>query len=229
MNPSHFAYATFFLATQFVFAASSTASPGTIVSDGSVGTAAWTNPGNASASDDSRANASSEYGVGVATEYLKTTNFGFSIPTGATIDGIEAQVERSCDVWFTLECMKDTNIRIVKGGAIGSTNKADTGTIWPTSDATNTYGNSTDLWGETWTASDINNSDFGFVLATTESLEPLDNATPRIDHMQITVYYTVVAEPVPDLSTWAMIFVFIGGVYFLHREGVLDLDFLSAR
>ena len=40
-----------------------------------------------------------------------------------------------------------------------------------------------------------------------------------VDDITVTVYYT---EAVPDLHEWAMIFLVIGGVYFLYREGMLD-------
>lgn len=83
------------MTTAPVFAANSTDSPGTIVSDSNVSTAAWTNPGNTAASDNGYT-AGFSLGSNIATQYLKATNFGFSIPDGATIDGIEAKVERNC-------------------------------------------------------------------------------------------------------------------------------------
>ena len=53
--------------------------------------------------------------------------------------------------------------QIVKAdGSIGSTNKASN-TILDSSDTYRTYGDSTELWGETWTSVNINDSDFGFV------------------------------------------------------------------
>lgn len=59
----------------------------------------------------------------------------------------------------------DDEIKIVKSdGSIGTTNKS-AGASWPTSDAYSTYGGPSDLWGETWTAEDINNANFGCVLS----------------------------------------------------------------
>src|SRR3989344_5212889 len=58
----------------------------------------------------------------------------------------------------------DHRVRIIKGGAIGSTDKAS-GTAWPGSLAYTTYGGASDLWGETWTASDINASTFGVAIS----------------------------------------------------------------
>mgnify|MGYP003557001264 FL=1 len=93
--------------------------PGTLVSDSTIGAVAWSNPGNASASDGSWATA--VIGAAVTpSEYLKVTNFGFSIPSGATIDGIAVSVERSAT---QSNRVADNAVRIVKGGTIGSTDK----------------------------------------------------------------------------------------------------------
>lgn len=158
-------------------------SPGTLASDASFGTWGWINPGNAGASDGSYAT-SDRSGAPVETQYHKSTNFGFSIPGGATIDGILVEVERNSDGGADT----DLRARIVKGGTIGSTDKS-TGASWPASDAYQSFGGAADLWDETWTDSDINSIDFGFVIAATIS----GTATARIDHVRITVYYTTAA------------------------------------
>ena len=62
------------------------------------------------------------------------------------------------------EGIYDHRVRIIKGGAVGSTDKAS-GTAWPTSPAYTTYGGASDLWGETWTAEDINASTFGVAIS----------------------------------------------------------------
>ena len=72
------------------------ASPGTLADDDTSGTETWSDPTNAAASDDSYAT-NSRSGTSVQTHRLKATNFGFSIPTGATIEGIEVSVERKAD------------------------------------------------------------------------------------------------------------------------------------
>ena len=59
----------------------------------------------------------------------------------------------------------DNSVKIVKSdGTLGTTDKA-TGDEWPSSDAYVSYGSSTDLWGETWTAEDINDVNFGAVIS----------------------------------------------------------------
>ncbi len=60
----------------------------------------------------------------------------------------------------------ESEIKIVKAdGSIGSTNKASLGVWGQTANPGYTsYGGAADLWGETWTAADINDADFGVVL-----------------------------------------------------------------
>lgn len=159
-------------------------SPGTLANDNSFGTAAWSNPGNAASSNNSYA--SVVLTSTNSSQYLKATNFSFSIPGGSTIDGILVDIERSADSGVTI---RDTRVRLVKGGAVGSTDKAATGTSWPGADATASYGSSSDLWGDTWTDSDINASNFGVVVAcTTPSGGSGINAF--VDHIRITITYT---------------------------------------
>ncbi len=157
--------------------------PGTVVSDATVGTIAWTNPNEAKASDDTWAQAPSN---GIS-EYLLCTNFGFTIPDGAGIDGITVTVEKNK---FDAVTCTDEHVKIVKGGSIGSTNKADTSTNWnSTTDSTASYGGVSDLWGETWAASDINGSTFGVVVSSDMSGSPgFDIA--RIDQVLITVTFS---------------------------------------
>jgi hypothetical protein len=187
-------------------------SPSTAVDDSSIGTVVWTSPSNVTSSDNADADFNPT-GFPVDSHYLKATNFGFAIPSGATIDGIVVEVEKGRS---SAGAFIDNAVRIVKGGTIGTTDKSSV-TAWPSIDTYVSHGGSTDLWGETWAVSDINGSTFGFAISAEQNDEPDRNG--YIDHIRITVYYT---EAVPDLHEWAMIFLVIGGVYFLYREGMLD-------
>ncbi len=69
-------------------------SPGTGADDAAIGTRTWSNPGNITSSNNTYATATSSGGGNSTTHYLKATNFGFSIPSGATIDGITVGIER---------------------------------------------------------------------------------------------------------------------------------------
>ena len=60
----------------------------------------------------------------------------------------------------------DYSVRLVKGGVISGTDKARApASVWPGSDTYISYGGSSDVWGLSLSASDINSSDFGFVIA----------------------------------------------------------------
>ena len=174
-------------------ASSGSLSPGTMTDDATVGSVVWTTPDNGKVSDNVYATASSGF-ASQTSHYLKATNFGFSIPTGATINGILVEFERK-ENFEDLSYVRDSGIKIVKAdGTIGTTNKADTVTHWPTTDTYKSYGSSSDLWGETWTAENINDVDFGAVLSAYLKSGVGSQGNPGeayVDHIRITVYYTV--------------------------------------
>lgn len=60
--------------------------------DGGGVNVAWVNPGNVTANDSVFATAA--LNVGLHTNELLATNFGFAIPAGATINGIQVDVNR---------------------------------------------------------------------------------------------------------------------------------------
>ncbi len=162
-------------------------SPATGADDSGVGTLAWSNPDRVAASDDSKANASST--ANVTTHYLKATNFGFSIPVGATVNGVTVEIERMTTNNAAARNTIDNIVKLVKGGVISGTDKADTVSKWPIADAYASYGGAADLWGLTLTYSDVNAADFGVAIsANTTSDGATINA--RIDHIRITIEYT---------------------------------------
>ncbi|MBL7933276.1 MAG: T9SS type A sorting domain-containing protein [Bacteroidia bacterium] len=77
----------------------------------------------------------------------------------------------------------DNSVRLIKGGAITGSDFAQTTAAWPTTDTYTTYGGPTNLWGTTWTDSDINSTTFGAVLSAS-----VQNGTAQVDHMRITIY-----------------------------------------
>jgi len=177
-----------------------TKSPQTMADDATVGTVAWSNPDNAKVSDNVYATATN---IGpVTSHYLKATNFGFSIPVGATINGILAEFERKTNSTPSV----DSAIKIVKSdGTIGTTNKS-TGAGWSTTEAYVSFGGESDLWGETWTYTDINDTDFGVVLSLV--IDSGGNGPPgyvsSVDHIRITVYYTSALSISNDSAAWGL-------------------------
>jgi hypothetical protein len=149
----------------------------------------WTNPNNAKVSDDVYATSSVGPDTEGGTEKLYASNFGFAIPTGATIDGIKVEVEKKSQNNTGIRHAHDLNVFIVKAdGTYGSEDKADTVTLWPTIEAYKSYGGATDKWSDSWTEANIEDSDFGVVFSAVANSDR--NITLSIDHIQITVYYT---------------------------------------
>lgn len=165
--------------------------PSTLVNDTSSGAVNWSNPTNANSSNNTYATYTS---FSSQSYYLKATNFGFSIPVGSTIDGIVVEIERKASRSDGLNNCRDIDVKLVKSsGTFGTINKAATGTNWPTSDTIASYGSSSDLWGETWSASDINSSNFGVGLRAFTTIDL--SCTASVDSFAITVYYTAGAGP----------------------------------
>ncbi len=166
---------------------------GTFASDSTVGIGPVSNVANVATSDNVWATVNYSGANNFDLNYIKVTNFSFNIPTNATITGIETKVEKSINVSSGDGTGSDNSVKIYKSdGSLGSEEKAAGGN-WPTSDAYTTYGSSSDLWSETWTPADINDSDFGIafsphLLATTGS------GNLRIDHITIKVYYILDSE-----------------------------------
>lgn len=129
------------------------------VNDTSTGSVAWVTPGNACV-----ASASTSTGNITSTtpsNYLKVTNFGFSIPTGSVIQGIVFTVSRSSTVNKGNRAI-DNAVRVVKGGTIGSTDNSN-GSNWATTPVN--YGTTAYLWGDSWTAADVNSTGFGLAIS----------------------------------------------------------------
>ena len=126
-------------------------------------------------------------------ENLNVTNFGFSIPAGATIDGISVEMNRFANSNNGGNGVRDTVVQLYKGASLVGDNKALTTTTWPTSSTSVvTYGGATDLWGTTWTPEEINASNFGVTLDVTNT-STISNRTANVDYVRITVAYTEAA------------------------------------
>ena len=80
--------------------------------------AAWSNPGNITASDNSYATAQKAGGTGGSIQYLKASSFGFSIDSGATIDGIEVLIERKDGGEDYIHCAQDGQVELHYNGSV---------------------------------------------------------------------------------------------------------------
>lgn len=170
-------------------------SPGTMADDATVAGSVWSLLDRAKVSDNSFSVSNS--GTNTHSHYLKATNFLFSIPSGATINGILIKVQKKASVSSAFQHFVDYLVNIVKSdGTFGITNRADLTTYRPTTKVEVSYGSSTDLWGEVWSENDINNSNFGVALSTTNT----NSNSPSIDYISITVYYTSIMTGVQSAT-----------------------------
>ena len=92
--------------------------------------------------------------------------------------------------------VRDDKVYLLKNGVVVGSNYATSGD-WGTSDSTQTYGGSTNKWGTTWTASDINNINMGVAFSARQN-GGQSARTASVDFIRITVYYTVSVQPDPN-------------------------------
>ena len=171
--------------------------PGSCVDDATVGTVTWSNPGRATASDNSRATA--VLAASAVSHYLKCTNFNFGsqIPSGSTIDGILVEWEKLSSSASTI---RDSSVRIIQGGSLAGTDKS-AGAFWPTTEAFVSYGGAADTWGLMWTAAQVtaNNTSFGVVISATNG--GTGNRTASVDSVRVTISFTApTPTPTPTVT-----------------------------
>lgn len=180
--------------------------PSTGANDASTGTLAWDTPSLVTAVDSDPTFALSTVDNTV-TNYLFVSGFGFSLPSGATVDGVVVEILREMGNSSSFgRTVKDEAIYILKAGAVVGSNKAATSTNWPTTFQYATYGASTDLWGTTWTESEVNDSGFGVAISARIN-KTSGSVFAEVDYARITVYYTEAAAGQPTAKR-------MGGVEF---------------
>ena len=123
---------------------------------------------------------------------IRFSDFGFNVPELATIDGLrigfEGKVIGEGDI-------RQMQVQFFSNGPVGN-NVAQLpsllGTEWIndslTYDRLWKYGHHTDKWGKEWTASEVNSSEFGFVLQIENQTDEFIQAF--LDQVSISVYYT---------------------------------------
>lgn len=150
--------------------------PGTGANVDRAGATDWTTPGNVTADDASTASAA------VPTDYLVCSNFGFTVPTTATVLGVTVAVEAhetgSGTSTYIPQLFSDTTPTL-----IGSA-KSAVG-VSGTTPTVSTNGGAADNWGATLTPAIVNSSGFGVAIWSTDTVNTL-----LIDYVTITIEYT---------------------------------------
>ena len=145
--------------------------------------AAWSWTDNAKTDDENYARAA--IGKERTSDWLRLTNFGFSIPADSSIDGIELQFKRAGE---RASKVRDDILKLRDSGGQVGDNKASA-TWWATSKETKTYGGAADTWNAGLSLSDINASTFGVDLAAFNTDTGNFNAA-YIYFCQIRIHYT---------------------------------------
>lgn len=184
---------------------------GTGANDNAVGSTAWTNPGNIAGAGTSVISSFS-----ASSNYLKGTNYGFALSSGDNVDGITLIT----GLYTNSGSATFNHVRIVKGGTIGGTNRSD-GSTWPTGSITDvTWGGSTDTWGETWSYSDINASNFGAVIAFTS----VGVISANVDYFKMSIDWTTFGDAVfgtmdnPGVAWWLLLLDYVRVTFPLPRR-----------
>ncbi|MHA1280347.1 MAG: hypothetical protein ACTSQ8_24505 [Candidatus Helarchaeota archaeon] len=192
----HFDVEEYILQAGHLKMSSQTQNPSIVNTSGS--DAPWSNPSNIFVSDNFRASADISSGYS-QTNYIVATGFNFTIPVGATIDGIEVAIERKSSP----KGAQDSKIYLwTESGGIGhivGDNKA-TSAFWPLSDSITSYGGSTDLWNAGFSVSDINDPGFGVAVRAQASTP----CVAAIDNIYITIYYTESTTTVYENLTFGL-------------------------
>ncbi|KKM15813.1 hypothetical protein LCGC14_1692250, partial [marine sediment metagenome] len=148
----------------------------------------WTTPTKASSQNDDYTYVSFTTSTETTSDWLRLTDFGFNVPLGANIDGIKIEIDRSATVASSIT---DGEIYLRKTSGPIDNDMANS-TTWDIVDFYNDYGNSTYLWGVSWTPVEVNSQDFGLdIYINYTGSSPTD---AKIDHVRITVYYSYSLE-----------------------------------
>lgn len=148
----------------------------------------WTNPSNVT-TEANYAEADLPKNDGLS-DYLRGTNLGFSVPSGATIDGIELQISHQAEHDASTPEFVDEFVFLCENGSIisGCTNKASA-TPWDHVQETYTYGGASDTWNCSLTPAIVNSSTFGGQMMAKNG-ETSGGQWGRVYWIKITVYYT---------------------------------------
>ena len=151
--------------------------------------ALWTNSNNANAQDNNYTDANLEPYLSCfqttcyRSRYLYCSDFNFTIPLNATIQGIKVKTRGKCD---TQTAGLDSTIKLAINSLPVGINKASI-LFWPTNNFNSTYGDNVDLWNYNWSPANINDSTFGVFIKVFNA--SATNIRMSIDHVTITVYY----------------------------------------
>jgi hypothetical protein len=161
------------------------------------GTRVWANPGNITLADSVDAIATF-LAAAASSDDLIGFAFGFTVPLTATIDGILLEINYQQTAG--LGSVNEKNVRLLRAGVASGSDFSTAATL-PGTAATVSYGGASNLWGTTWTPTDINDTNFGacFVCQDNSGLA----ASAGVDFFRITVFFHTIFSSSISLTATA--------------------------
>lgn len=156
--------------------------PGTASNDATVGSVAWTSVNNIKVDDNTEA--SLTLLGGQTSNYLKGTNFGFSIPTTSSLLGITLTVETL--VTFVPNKGVRLFAYLVKDGVVLTATEKEVTGFAAGGRKTLTVGAADTLWSAVLTPADTNAATFGVALKATS----VNGGTIGIDYVKLAITYS---------------------------------------
>lgn len=151
------------------------------------------------------------------TDILRLSDFGFSLPWDATVDGIELTLRRKHVTGFSGQVPKDLVVCVYHDSYGSNENNPN---VWSTSWEYKTYGGPSNLWGQTWTRDFVN-----YLLKVDLRVQNFAINYPNYtnvyyDYAYVTVYYHV--DKTITANTESMLFDILGAFAFCEILFVPD-------
>lgn len=120
-------------------------------------------------------------------QFIHGTNFGFTLPSGATVLGIQFSFTKFQN--GHPKVITDSVIAAIKvAGGASNNNALPDG--WPPEPTQFTYGSDTDTWGLSWVGSDVNDPGFGLAIAV-QNNDDTEGAQAWVQGLFATVFFQV--------------------------------------
>jgi hypothetical protein len=123
---------------------------------------------------------------GEESHYINVGNFGFNVPTGSRVTGIEAEITRRSTPGGGI---RDLAVQLY-AAAYSPANRADTNRVWTNEWVTLSYGAPDDLWGSTWTPQQVNDAAFSIAFAVVYPIQNMSLDSPSVDRIRARVSWT---------------------------------------
>ncbi len=139
-------------------------------------------------------------------------NFNFNVPNGATINGIQTNVEGVASTNI------DASAALSWNGGIDYTSEKSNS--WGSTEENKTYGGSGDTWGRTWSSDDFKDNNFRVRLRR----DSQSSGTPlNIDYITIKVYYTYISMKIINLNSTGRIEIVEGDILATNFPGTTTI------